>query len=125
MSINEITEAITAMAKKMRPPVPQLPRLLVVCSMRERPGLSAIYSTANVLTALQKLGIPTGPMPDGSSNKTVGVIYSVFEEIVRAFRFDASVQCGNEVGSEAITSVGVGVSQGTNTKSPIGYGTIL
>lgn len=130
MTITEITDAITAMTKKLRPPVPQIPRLLLVCSMKERPGLSAIFSTANVVTALQKLGIPTGPMPDGTDNKTVGVVYSIFNEFVRALRFDASIQCGEEPGSSSIVSVGVGAtgpvnSQGTNTKSSIGYGAII
>ena len=89
----------------------QLPRMLLVCSLIKRPGLSAVVSVANIVKDLNMMGIPTGPMPDGSTNLTVAHAYAVTKEIFRALKLDAVVQVG--VGPAAL-NIQVGPVMGTN-----------
>lgn len=92
----------------------------MVCSMIKRPGLSAIQSTANIVKDLNRLGIPTGPMPDGSANLTVGVMFASTKEIYRAMKKDASVQVGFMPGSIPIAGAG----GGTNTDAGVGFASV-
>ena len=106
MGIEQICHTITNFFNNIRPPFPQLPRLLLVCSMIRRPGLSVIQSTANIVKDLNKLGIPTGPMPDGSANLTVAFTFANTKEIYRAMKKDASIQVGFQPGSMMLTAYG-------------------
>lgn len=112
MGIEQICKTISNFFNNVRPPFPQLPRLLMVCSMIRRPGLSTIQSVSNITKDLNKLGIPTGQMPDGSSNLTIGFSYAVTNEIFRALKQDASVQGGVQSGTLTIQA---GPFPGTNT----------
>jgi hypothetical protein len=112
MGIEQICNTIKNLFSNIRPPFPQLPRLPLVCSMIRRPGLSVAQSVANATKEVNKLGIPTGAMPDGSSNLTIGVIYSIVEEVYRAMKNDASVQGGVTPGTIMIQA---GPFPGTNT----------
>ena len=120
MGIEQICQTITNFFNNVRPPFPQLSRLLLVCSMIRRPGLSVIQSTANIVKDLSKLGIPTGPMPDGSANLTVGLAFASTKEIYRALKKDASVQVGIQPGS--INVVGMGTA--TNVNAGMGFADI-
>lgn len=64
MGIAQICQTISNYFSRVRTPFPQISRILLVCSMIRRPGLSVIQSVANITKDLNKLGIPTGPMPD-------------------------------------------------------------
>ena len=99
MGIRQICNTINNYLKNIRNPFPQLPRLLLICSMARRPGLSVVQSTANIVKDLNKLGIPTGPMPDGSANLTVGFVFANTKEIYRGMRKDASIQVGVQPGT--------------------------
>ena len=110
--MEEICNTIKNLFNNIRPPFLQLPRLPLVCSMIRRPGLSVAQSVANATKEVNKLGIPTGAMPDGSSNLTIGVIYSIVEEVYRAMKNDASVQGGVTPGTIMIQA---GPFPGTNT----------
>ena len=111
MGISQICETIKNYFSNTRPPVQQLPRLLLVCSLRKRPGLSVITSVSNVVKDLNMMGIPTGPMPDGSPNLTVAHAFSFFKEDYRAHKMDAVVQFGMGPGS---FNIQVGPAMGTN-----------
>jgi hypothetical protein len=111
MGISQICESIKNYFSNTRPPVQQLPRLLLVCSLIKRPGLSTITSVANIVKDLNMMGIPTGPMPDGSPNLTVAHSFATVNEIFRALRLDAVVQVG--VGPAAL-NIQVGPAMGTN-----------
>ena len=121
MGIEQICQTITNFFNNVRPPFPQLPRLPMVCSMIKRPGLSVIQSTSNVVKDLNKLGIPTGPMPDGSENLTVGFVFANMNEVYRALKQDASIQIGIQPGTLMIQA---GPFPGTNTMAGMGYGDI-
>lgn len=120
MGIEQICQTITNFFNNVRPPFPQLSRLLLVCSMIRRPGLSVIQSTANIVKDLNKLGVPTGPMPDGSANLTVGFAFASTKEIYRGMKKDASIQVGIQPGS--VNIVGLGVA--TNMNAGMAFGNI-
>jgi hypothetical protein len=113
MGIRQICETIGNLFSNVRPPFPQLPRTLLVCSMIKRPGLSVIRSVTNITKDLNKLGIPTGPMPDGSMNLTVGFIFANTKEMQRAIKKDMVVQASLAPGSSTI------VAQGANGGGPV------
>ncbi len=129
MGIEQICKTISNFFNNVRPPFPQLSRLLLVCSMIRRPGLSVIQSVANITKDLNKLGIPTGAMPDGSANLTLGFTFANTNEIYRAIKKDASIQVGIQPGSMMLTGFGSNaggpvVIQGFNTSPSMGYADI-
>lgn len=129
MGIEQICKTISNFFNNVRPPFPQLSRLLLVCSMIRRPGLSVIQSVANITKDLNKLGIPTGAMPDGSANLTVAFTFANTNEIYRAIKKDASIQVGIQPGSMMLTGFGSNaggpvVIQGFNTSPSMGYADI-
>ena len=115
MGIKQIVKSIKNLFKNTRSPFPTLPGLLIVCSMCKRPGLSTIQSTANVVTDLSKLGIPTGVMPEGCPNMSVGYTYAQTKEIFRAIKEDASAQLAFMPGSIDFVVTGPIVGGGTGT----------
>ena len=129
MGIQQICQTITNFFNNVRPPFPQLSRLLLVCSMIRRPGLSTIQSVSNIVKDLNKLGIPTGPMPDGSANLTVGFAFASTKEIYRGMKQDASIQVGFQPGSMMVTAFatnagGAMTVQGMNTSAGMGFGNV-
>lgn len=129
MGIQQICNTITNFFKNVRPPFPQLSRLLVVCSAIKRPGLSTIQSTANIVKDLNKLGIPTGPMPDGSPNLTVALAFASTKEIYRGMKEDASIQVGCQPGTMMVTAYGSNaggpiVVQGMNMSAGMLHGKV-
>ena len=130
MSIKQICESITKLFTNALPPFPQLPRILLVCSMIKRQGLSAIRSTSNIVKDLNKLGIPTGPMTDWRPNLTVAFAFASTKENFRALKKDASVQVGVHPGSMMITGFGANAGgpvniQGVNTSPSIAVGAVV
>lgn len=127
MGIEQICKTITNFFDNLRPPFPQLSRILLVCSMIRRPGLSTIQSVSNIVKDLNRLGIPTGPMPDGSANLTVAFTFASTKEVYRGIKKDMSIQVGIQPGT--MSSVGTGANAGgpvtvvsTNTTPSMGYG---
>jgi hypothetical protein len=95
--------------------------------MIKRPGLSTLQSVANITKDLNKLGIPTGSMPDGSTNLTVAFAFASTKEIYRGIKKDMSIQVGIMPGT--LASFGVGANAGgpvtiisNNTTPAMGYG---
>ena len=106
MGIEQICKTILKYFENVRAPFPQLSRILLVCSMVRRPGLSTIQSVSNIVKDLNRLGIPTGPMPDGSPNLTVAVTFANTKEHHRAIKHDMSIQVGIQPGSAMIFGTG-------------------
>ena len=111
----------------IRTPFPQLSRILLICSMVRRPGLSTIHSVSNIVKDLNRLGIPTGPMPDGSANLTVAFTFANTKEIYRGIKKDMSIQVGIQPGT--MSSFGTGSNSAgpvtvisTNTTPSMGHG---
>ena len=127
MGIEQICKTITNFFDNLRPPFPQLSRILLVCSMIRRPGLSTIQSVSNIVKDLNRLGIPTGPMPDGSANLTVAFTFANTKEIYRGIKKDMSIQVGLQPGSAMVTATGANaggpvVVQGTIMNATTGFG---
>lgn len=120
MGIQQICNSIKNYFKNTRSSYPELPGLLIVCSMVKRPGLSVIQSTANIVNDLSKLGIPTGLMPDGSANLTVAFSYANTKEIFRAIKKDMNMQGAIQSGSLNVVFAGAGGGTGTNINTGSG-----
>ena len=110
MGISQICQTIKNYFNNERKPFPQLPRTLLICSLIKRPGLSTVASVSNIVKDLNRMGIPTGVMPDGSVNLTVAFTYSTVKEIYRALRKDASIQGGTVPGTMGNMTPGENIS---------------
>lgn len=127
MGIEQICKTIVKLFDNVRPPFPQLSRILLVCSMIRRPGLSTIQSVSNIVKDLNRLGIPTGPMPDGSANLTVAFTFANTKEIYRGIKKDMSIQTSIQPGTAEIVGAGANAGgpvaiKGTIVNAPIGLG---
>ena len=119
MTIADISNRIKSLFSITRSPAPEIPGMLMAVGCTQKPGLSTVVSTGNIVKALSKHGIPTDPMPDGSENKTVALVIAVVEEIFRAMREDANVQVAHTPGAISVLTTGANsggpvVSQGIN-----------
>lgn len=92
--------------KSIRPPLTDIPALLLICEIANRPGISAIALTANVIRRLPEVGIPTGNNPDGSPNIVNGFVKILCEETVREFKTNARID--SVVNSNSIVFRGTG-----------------
>lgn len=120
MNIQSITNAISSMFKKMRNPAPKVAPMLIGLGGDQRPGLSTVISTSNIVKALDKHGIPTGAAADGSENKTVAVVIAIVEEIYRAMHEDLNLQLSIRPGNVTVVTTGTNeggpmIAQGINT----------
>lgn len=127
IGIEQICNIIQGLFNNVRKPFPQISRILLTSSMQERPGLSKYQSIANVTKELTKMGIPTGPMPDGSPNLTVAFAAANTEEMFRAIKHDMSIQVGMAPGSMEIMAQGANaggpvIVRGTNLTPGTAYG---
>ena len=109
-SIDTITKTISNLFKMARKPFPKISGYILACSLLQRPGLSTILSTANVVKALSMLGIPTGNNPDGSENLTVAYTMAIIDEVYRALKHDASISVAALPGT--ISFIGTGSNGG-------------
>ena len=119
MGIAQICQTVNNFFNNVRLPFPQISRILLICSMIRRPGLSTIQSVANITKDLNKLGIPTGPMPDGSPNLTVAFAFANTKEIYRGIKKDMSIQVGIQPGT---LNIQAGPVPGTNITPGMGFG---
>jgi len=118
MGISQICKSIKDYFNTAREPVQQLPRILLACSLKKRPGLSTVVSVSNIIKDLNMMGIPTGPNPDGSPNLTVAVTFGIVKEVFRALKLDAVVQVTTGCASLNIQAgpyMGTNVSCGNET----------
>ena len=127
INIDTIVNSFKNIFNSGRKPAPSISGLLLVCGIAQRPGLSTIVSTANVLQELKKNGIPTEEMADGSPNLMNKYTQIMIAEIYRAIQEDMKIQVGLEPGSVTITGSGGNAGgpvaiTGTNVGYGKGYG---
>ena len=108
--ITQIANGIEAVFKLTRPALKFIPALLLICEVKNRPGLSAIALTAAIIKRLAEAGIDSGVNPDGTPNKTNKFIRIFAEEMIKEFKDNASISCVVEPAS--INSYGVGGNAG-------------
>lgn len=129
MNISTLVNSITNTLNSARIPAGILPPLLLKCTSLTRPGLSAYKIATEVIQNNGKLGIPTGPNPDGSDNKINAYTYSIIKCIVEALKNDAAVQIAIPMQSLLIQATGANgggpvTCIGTNLVDSISQGII-
>ena len=129
MNISTLVNSITNTLNSARIPAGILPPLLLKYTSLTRPGLSAYKIATEVIQNNGKLGIPTGPNPDGSDNKINAYTYSIIKCIVEALKNDAAVQIAIPMQSLLIQAIGANgggpvTCIGTNLVDSISQGII-
>lgn len=119
MDISSISSVITGLFNITRQPAPQIPGMLMAIGCTQKPGLSTIISTGNIVKELKNHDIPTDPLPDGTENKTVALVIAIVDEVFRAIKQDANIQVSHMPGAISVLSNGANsagpvVSQGIN-----------
>lgn len=125
--VQTISDAIDSAFNFIRPKLIAIPPLIMICSIAQRPGLSAMNIVANIIRRQPEAGAYTGVMPDGSPNIMERMYVVIVEEVLREIRMNARVDLVISPG--AITSFGSGANAGgpvtifsTNTNPVTGYG---
>lgn len=108
--ITSIANGIETAFNTVRPALTLIPALLLICEIRNRPGLSAIALASAIIRRLPEAGIETGVNVNGTPNKINQFVRIFCEEIVTEFKDNASVNCVVEPG--LLSSVGTGANVG-------------
>ena len=106
-AIQKIGDTIDTVMETIRPPLMQIPSILLLCEMLQRPGMSETILAAAIVAGLEKLGIPTGVNPDGSENLIVKSVQMGCKELVSHIHDYARVDSAAAPNSVAITGSGV------------------
>ena len=127
--VQTISDTIDKAFNFIRPKLIAIPPLIMICSISQRPGVSAINIAANIIRRQPEAGAYTGVMPDGSPNIMERMYVVIVEEILKELRLNARVDIVISPGS--ITSFGTGANAGgpvsifsTNTNPVTGYGVL-
>lgn len=125
--ISTIAQGIETAFNAVRPALPMLPALLLLCELKKRPGLSAIALSAAIIKRLPEAGIETGVNPDGSPNKINKFTRIIAEEVIKEFKDNCVINLAIDAGS--VISTGTGGNAGgpvvvtsTNIMPISGYG---
>ena len=108
--INTIADALDKAFMGARKALPVVPPLLLICGAINRPGMSAINLTANIIKRFPEIGAYSGTLPDGSRNVMEGLVRIMAEEFLREKRKNERVTIGFKPGD--ITFVGTGANAG-------------
>lgn len=108
--VQTIADGITSAFEFVRPSLTAIPPLIMICSVMQRPGVSAIALAAAVISRLPEAGINTDALDDGSQNKITAFVRIFAEEIVNEFKNNARVDVAIPPG--VLTSFGTGANAG-------------
>ena len=106
--INTIAQGIENAFKAVRPALKSIPPLLLLCEVFQRPGLSAIATTGNIIKRMPEAGIETGVNPCGSPNVNNKFIRIICEEVIKEIKDNAKVTC--VIAPTSINSIGTGAN---------------
>lgn len=109
-AIQKIGDTIDTVMETIRPPLMQIPSILLLCEMLQRPGMSETILAAAIVAGLEKLGIPTGVNPDGSENLIVKAVQMASKELVSHLHDFARVD--SEAAPNTIAITGTGTAAG-------------
>lgn len=104
--IKNISNAITTTLDKARTPLVGIPPILLLCEIKNRPGMSAIALASAIISRLAAAGFNTGKNEDGSENMNNQFIRVLCEELVKEIKDNAVVESSIPIGSISITGIG-------------------
>ena len=108
--INKIAQGIEKAFSTVRKPLGLLPPLLLICEVKNRPGLSAIMATSSIIRRLPEAQIETGANECGSPNMNNQFVRIICEELIKEIKDNARVTCVIE--PTKINSIGSGGNAG-------------
>ena len=125
-SVIELTNSAIDAARK---PVNTAAAFMIYATAVQRPGISKIKITSEIISDNATLGINTGQMPDGTDNVVNQFVYNVVEKVVDTLKDDAMVECVIPTGSIVVKASGGNAGGpieaiGTNINNAKGYGII-
>lgn len=88
--LNNILLLLKTIGQLIPKPQPEIPLPLLALA-GQLPGISAVEMTMEMIQSLQKLGLPTGPLPDGSPNLMLQSNLASFKSIVSNITKDGKV----------------------------------
>jgi len=129
MNIKRLIELVDNALDAARQPVRAMAAFLIYATAVQRPGVSKLKITSEIIADNATLGINTGKMPDGTDNVVNEFVYNVVEKVVDTLKDDAMVECVIPSGSVVVTAKGANaggpvVAVGTNINNAKGYGII-
>jgi hypothetical protein len=121
----EVADFMLFMLKEDRLEVPKL-GLPQILAAKVRPGLSAELLASSITSRFDEIGIPSGPLEDGSPNVMEAFVKVVAEAIVDAIqndmRVDVAVDTGVTIQANGANSGGPVVSVGSSIAPHTGTG---
>ena len=129
MNIEALIQTVNYALEKARKPAERVAAFMIYATARQRPGISKIKISSEVISDNATLGINTGKMPDGGENIVNEFVYNVVEKVVDTLKDDALVECVIPAGSVIVEAKGANaggpvVAVGTNINNAKGYGVI-
>lgn len=104
--VAKISDTINSAMTKIRQPIPKIPPVLLLCEIKQRPGLSAISLTSSIISRLPEAGIHTGVGKDGSENVVNQFVKIICEELIKEIHDNAVVHGAIQPGGMSITGTG-------------------
>ena len=129
MNIKKVIELTNKAIDAARKPANKLAALLIYATATQRPGVSKIKITSEIIAENATYGINIGQMPDGTDNVVNEFVYNVVEKVVDTLKDDSLVECVIPAGSLVVEANGANaggpiVAVGTNINNAKGYGVI-
>ena len=129
MNIKSLIELTNKAIEAARKPATKLAAVLVYATAVQRPGVSKIKISSEIIADNATLGINTGQMPDGTDNVVNEFVVNVVEKVIDNLKDEALVECVIPSGSLIVEANGANaggpvVAIGTNINNAKGYGVI-
>ena len=129
MNIKKLTELVDKALEAASRPVNIISAFLIYATAVNRPGVSKIKISSEIISDNATLGINTGKMPDGTDNVVNEFVYNVVEKVIDTLKDDAMVECVIPIGSLIVEATGGNAGGpitaiGTNINNAKGYGVI-
>lgn len=129
MNIKKLIETVNKALDTARKPATTLAAIMIYATAVNRPGISKIKITSEIISDNETLGINTGQMPDGTDNVVNEFVNNVVEKVIDTLKDDALVECVIPTGSVIVQANGSNaggpiVAIGTNINNAKGYGVI-
>lgn len=108
--ITSIAQGIETAFSKVRPALATIPTLLLICEIKNRPGLSAMALATAIITRLPEAGISTATNPDGTPNKIMQFVRIISEEFVKEVKNNLKISSVIMPGSVSVSITGMSPS---------------